>query len=272
MKNLLRLAAVLLMTLGFALTAQAEEKNGLSVSVTKRTLNRSDRRDSFYYTRYDRTQGYKVTIRNTSLKPLPEGEVNWTILVRKMAYTNRTEKFVGTEKLQALRPSESVELMVGAVPIEGYRYERDYKDEMEYEIAIVHGGKETYKTSSKGNFAALTKGAVLMKNEEPEENPRGTKPAGTSPAPATRPATPAATRPAASTTPAAPPTAPTAATTRPVPATPRVTPATPPPTTPPATAATTPATGGTTPPADAPADSAAFDFFNLNKKKPGESK
>src|SRR4051794_7143830 len=119
MKFFLRLAAVLLLTMGFALTTRAEEKNGLAVSVTKRTLNRADRRDGFYYTRYDRTQGYKVTIRNTSLKPLPEGEVNWTIAVRKVSYsTNRVEKYVGTEKLQALRSSESVDLMIGAVPIE----------------------------------------------------------------------------------------------------------------------------------------------------------
>ena len=72
----------------------AEEKNGLQVNVTKRTLNRSDRRDSIYYTRYDRTQGYKVAVKGTAPRPFPEGEVSWTILVTK-AFGGNIEKYVG---------------------------------------------------------------------------------------------------------------------------------------------------------------------------------
>src|SRR5215207_6782493 len=131
MQTLVRLTALCLMLL-LAREAGAEEKNGLSVTVSKRTLDRSDKVSSAYYTRYDRTQGYKVIVKNSSLKPMPEGDLNWTIVVTKALYSyGGVDKYVGVEKVPALRPTESAELMVGAVPIGGYRYERDYKDEME---------------------------------------------------------------------------------------------------------------------------------------------
>jgi len=244
-------------------TASAEEKNGLQVTVAKRTLNRADRRDSFYYTRYDRTQGLKLTIRNTSFKPMPEGEVNWTLLVKKATYVDMTEKYVGTEKLKALRPSESVEIMVGAVPIQGYRYERDYKDEMEHDIAISHAGKETIRMTSMQGFSALSKRARLIQTPDEEEDeqpgparkkpaandgggtvkPEAVKPAERTRPPETRPSTP----PPAETTP------------------PRTKPAEPAP----AATPTQPKPSDTPPTEKKEGD---FDFFNLNKKKAPEGK
>jgi hypothetical protein len=249
--------------------AGAEEKNGLSVTVSKRTLDRSDKQSTFYYTRYDRTQGYKVIVKNTSLKPMPEGELNWTILVIK-ALSSSSDKYVGTEQIKALRPSESVELLVGAVPIGGYRYERDYKDQMEYELVVTHAGKETMRTTSKPAFTAMAKRAYLVRvtddGEEIRTLPSGattrtirsassqSTPAATSttttPPPAVRPPA-TAPRPATTATPPAPRPAATAT------ATP-VTPA------PAATAASTPPAATT--PAKDPAP--GFDFFNLDKPKP----
>lgn len=260
MKKLLPALIALLLAMLVTPQAVAQEKNGLSVNVTKRTLNRNDKRSYAYYTRYDRTQGFKVVIRNTSLKPLPEGEVSWTILVRKALYSNRTEKYVGTEKLKPLRPSESVELMVGAVPIEGYRYERDYKDDMEYELVMTHSGKETARFSSKPAFAALAKGAILMRNEPEEETPAprpdGARPT-TNPSPATpttpiQPRTPGAAAPTMPANPVAQPAFPAA--------------------TPPATAANTTPPATNTTPATPPEEAQPFDFFNLNKKKAEEGK
>ena len=249
MKAILFAAAILFAT-PFSFVASAQEKNGVKVSVTKRTLNRSDRRDSLYYTRYDRTQGYKLNIKNTSFKPLPEGEVNWTILVRKAAYANRTEKFVGTEKLQALRGSEAVDVMIGAVPIAGYRYERDYKDEMDYDISISHGGKETIRLSSSQNFASIAKGAILMRQEEETQEapgPRGIGPRTATPAPVT-PTPPVYVPPTApAPTPAPPPVAPTP--TAPAPRT--------------SAPATQPAAGTAVPTEEAK----PYDFFNLKNKK-----
>jgi hypothetical protein len=262
MKRILQ-SAVVLLFIALLPSAPAEEKNGLLVNVTKRTLNRSDRRDSLYYTRYDRTQGFKLAIKGTAPRPFPEGEVTWTILVKKMYYTDRVEKYTGTEKLKALRPSESVDLMVGAVPIQGYRYERDYKDEMEYDIAITHAGKETMRLTSTSNFAALGKRAVHMKTEEepeaesskPTRSTRSTPPA--TPPPTNVPVTPAP----GYVRPSTPPTA--------VPATPPA-PAYTPPAAPAATVKPKPADPATPPPAEGEAK--PFDFFNLDKKKAPESK
>ena len=66
-----------------AAAAQAEERNGLSVVVVKKTLDRADRSASFYNDRIDRTQGLKVTIKNSTFKPMPDGEIEWMILVRQ---------------------------------------------------------------------------------------------------------------------------------------------------------------------------------------------
>lgn len=267
MKNLLATAAALVLTLTSVPMASAEEKNGLMVNVTKRTLSRSDRRDSIYYTLYNRTQGYKMAIKNTSLRPMPEAEVTWTILVRKANYSDRTEKYTGTEKLKALRSSETMDVMFGAVPISGYRYERDYKDEMDYEVTVVHAGKETIRMSSMPNFAAVARRAILMESEREEgagtrERGGNAADAGNTP-PAVTPTVPAipatGVRPVVPATPGYPmtPGTPVAPAT---PATPYV-PATP----------TTPAPATATPVAPTPAtspDGKPFDFFNLNKKAP----
>jgi hypothetical protein len=259
MQTLRRLIAVSLLTTLLAFEAGAEERNGLLVNVSKRTLNRADRRDTVYYTQYDRTQGYKVTIKNTSLKALPEGEVNWTILVLKPV-SGTTEKYVGTEKLKPLRSSETVELMIGAVPIGGYRYERDYKDEMEHEIVISHAGKETLRSSSKPSFAALAKRATLIETES-ETTDTASDPAAAAMKRKAVPATPGTpATPGAPATPAGPG----------IPATPATAGNSPAPTAP-----GTPAAPGTTPPAAAaqpsapippPESSQPFDFFNLKKK------
>jgi hypothetical protein len=237
--------------------AGAEERNGLFVSVSKRTLNRADRRPTAYYTQYDRTQGYKVTVKNTALKPFPEGELNWTILVMKSYGT--AEKYTGVEKVKPLRSAESVELLIGAVPIAGYRYDRDYKDEMEHEIVITHGGKETIRSSSKPSFAALARRATLIEAQTPENDPAQTAGAA---------ATPAAPRAgvAPGTTPPRVPVPPVAAAPA-VPAAPS--PANPAPSVPaPAPSpAEPPITGTANPPPTDPANPAQpFDFFNLNKK------
>lgn len=269
MQSHVRLIALSLLSTLFAFEAAAEEKNGLRVEVSKRTLNRADRTSSAYYTQYDRTQGYKVTIKNTSLKPMPEGEVSWTI-VRLRALSSISEKYAGVEKVKALKPAESVELMFGAVPIGGYRYDRDYKDDMEHEIVVTQGGKELLRNSSKPSFAALAKRATLMESPEPEAG-AATDPAVAAPRRAT-PAAPGATAvPGAPATPGAitTPRAPAVPGTTAVPATP----ATVPPTQPAVPAATPAATPPASQPATAPADSQEqFDFFNLKKKPPTPAK
>ncbi|MDQ3623222.1 MAG: hypothetical protein M3463_12135 [Verrucomicrobiota bacterium] len=143
-------------------SVHGEEKNGLSLSVSRKTLERADSRRTYYgYDRIDRTQGLKATIKNVSFKPMPAGEVEWTLLVRKHNSTF-IERFTGKEKLQALKPAETAELVLGAAQITGYRDWYDQaKDKLEYRVIVNQGGKETIRTTSTSAFDAVAKRAQI---------------------------------------------------------------------------------------------------------------
>ncbi len=158
--------ALLCLLMGMLASAPAEEMNGLSVTVSKKTLERADDRRGYYYDRIDRTQALKATVKNVSFKEMPEGEVEWTILVRK--YLSSTiEKYEGKEKLKALKPAEAVEMTIGAAQIHGWRgYYEQHKDKFEYQLVVKQGGKETMRTASDKAFDALAKRAVRAPNRQ----------------------------------------------------------------------------------------------------------
>ena len=208
----------LCLALAFGTVAQGEEKNGLQVSVTKKTLDRADTRGNYYYyDRIDRTQGLKVTIKNTTFRPMPEGEIDWTIIVRR--YVSATpEGFTGTEKLKALKPAESVDMIIGSAQITGWRDWYDQaKDKMEHQVVVRHGDKEMIRLSSTSGFDALAKRATLRKASSapapkvpPTTAPRTpAAPAAAPPRSSATPTLPPASAPAAP--PLSPPTAPTVA-------------------------------------------------------------
>lgn len=175
MRSILRLFTIA--AIACALSAggvRAEEKNGLLVSVTKKTLERNDGR-TVSSTRVDRTQGLNVSIKNTSIKDFPVGEVQWTLVVRK--YSGGLERYSGKEVLKALRPSMTTEVLVGAAQTGGYRSDYvNYKDKLEYEVIIVHNGKETLRATSDQNFALLAKRATNMDRREDAEDTEPAKP------------------------------------------------------------------------------------------------
>ncbi|HEV7868912.1 MAG TPA: hypothetical protein VGO90_14590 [Chthoniobacteraceae bacterium] len=179
--GLSRMVLALLATAGLLL---AEEKNGVQLTVVKKTLDRNDVRGSYYYTdRIDRTQGLKVTIKNVSFKPMPEGEVEWTIVVRKY-YSSVVEGFTGVEKLKALRPADTEQMVMGAAQITGWAgYYDAAKDKIEYQVIVKQGGAETIRTQSSASFDALAKRARIKKvaAANPEEAGAGA-PAGAAPA------------------------------------------------------------------------------------------
>lgn len=141
----------------------AEEKNGLSVTVAKTTLGRNDMRGGYYYDRIDRTQGLKATIKNTSFKPMPEGEIKWQILVRKYL-TNVVDSYTGTEKLKALKTGESQEMVFGSAEITGWKDGVVMeKDKTEWQIVVTQGGVEMIKAQSTSSFDALAKRAVAVR-------------------------------------------------------------------------------------------------------------
>ena len=150
---------------------RAEEKNGVMLTVQKKTLDRNDARGGYYsYDRIDRTQGLKVTVRNTTIKPQPEGEVEWTIIVRRAGYSSGSlEGFSGVEKLKALRPSDTADMVMGAAQITGWRdYYDAAKDKMEYQVIVKQGGVETVRAQTNQAFDALAKRAHITKTKPGE--------------------------------------------------------------------------------------------------------
>ena len=158
------LPSFLCIILALGAVSRAEEKNGLQVSISKKTLDRADTRgNSYYYDRIDRTQGLRVTLKNNTFRPMPEGEIDWTIIVRRYSST-AVEGFTGTEKVKALKPAETVDMVIGAAQITGWRDWFDQaKDKMEHQVVVRHGDKEMIRLSSTSGFDALAKRATLRK-------------------------------------------------------------------------------------------------------------
>jgi|GEM_PF-1356936 len=254
------------------LPAHAEEKNGLLVTVSKKTLDRNDTH-TLYTTRQEKTQGLALTVKNNSIRDFPAGEVRWTIVVRK-SYEGGSLKYSGKEALKPLRSAASTELTFGSALTSGYRSESyNYKDKLDYEVVITHNGKETIRATSGPGFAALAEQATSMDRPvaepvipptngrpiavvPPSKTPGNFPPIPGTPGTAPSPAAPAVPMPPA--TPATPPT-PMPPAVSPPPATPVAEPV--------PTPAAAPADAATPTPAPAPAPSGKpYDFFNLDPK------
>ncbi|MEA3211826.1 MAG: hypothetical protein QOE70_4883 [Chthoniobacter sp.] len=142
--------------------ARSEEKNGLQVTVGKKTIDRNDRRTGTYsYStdRIDRTQALKVTIKNISFKEMPEGEVKWTVLVKKY-YGGSTEGYTGKQPVKALKPAEMVELVLGSAEIRGWNDSTgQVKDKIEHQVIVTQGSKEMVRAESTPGFDAIAERA-----------------------------------------------------------------------------------------------------------------
>lgn len=158
------IAAAAAVLMGIA-CARADEQNGLSVNVSRKTSERSSTSDG---NGTKVRQGLKVEVKNLRIKALPPGELQWTVIVKKR-YSG-LEKHKGTEIVKALKPSESSEIAFGDFGLATVReYESVAKDKIEYEIVIRHEGKETYRFSTAPDFAALAKDAILIERKTPED-------------------------------------------------------------------------------------------------------
>jgi hypothetical protein len=161
MKTFLRLVAAAVFVLPLALSASAEEKNGLSVQVAKTVLENNDARTNSYYDTINRTQGLKAAVKNLTFKPMPEGELVWTILVRKASYADYTISYSGLEKVKALKPAETQTLVFGNANVGGYKdLGYNEKDKIEWQVVIKQEGKELLKMQSTSNFDSMAKRAT----------------------------------------------------------------------------------------------------------------
>jgi hypothetical protein len=176
--------------LGFGLVAQlkAEEKNGFQCSVQKVTLDKADVRSDLNVEALDRTMGLRVSLRNTSFRPVPDGEITWEIVKRKFD-NGAIELTTGTEKLQSLKAGETADLTLGFARTGGVRNGAVLRqDELEWQITIKPEGQPATRFTSKSSFAALLKRAVKVEVPAPPAGPALVVPA---PPAAAVPATPA---------------------------------------------------------------------------------
>lgn len=145
----------------------ADEQNGLSVNISRKTVDRTSGKidEGSSGVRTKQQQQLRVEIKNMRLKALPPGEMKWTVLVKKR-WEGRT-KYTGTEVVPALGPTKTIALNVGDFGISTYRADETVsKDKAEYEVVITHEGKETYRFSTDSNFE------LLAKNATPAEKPK----------------------------------------------------------------------------------------------------
>jgi hypothetical protein len=151
--------------LGSIVAVHADEQNGLSVNISRKTTDRAE---------LDEGEGTKIRqtlraeIKNLRLKALPPGEIHWTVLVKKK--WEGTIKHIGKESLKALKPSEATELMFGDFGLSSVRsYDSVSKDKSHYEIVIRHGEQETYRFATASNFAELAKKAQLSEEDQKKQ-------------------------------------------------------------------------------------------------------
>ena len=93
---------------------------------------------------------------------MPEGEVAWTILVKKWGYsTPLIYIYTGTEKLKVLKPAETADMVFGSAEITGYNSSGyTEKDKIEWQVIVKQDGKETLKVASTSAFDSLAKKAT----------------------------------------------------------------------------------------------------------------
>lgn len=157
MKNFLCSIAVLICAASLS-TSFAVEANGLLVSVYKRTTGKKDVKTE-NYSGTDKSITLAVTVKNISLRKMPEGELRWKIMVKK-GYGYITEKLTGVELIKPLHPSETVEILVGPAKVGEYHSGRasdysikEYKDKLDYEITIAQDEQELLRVGSDPDFA-----------------------------------------------------------------------------------------------------------------------
>jgi hypothetical protein len=151
---------ILLLWLMTAFVTCAEDKNGLRVSVTKKTLDRADGAPG--YTReVDRTMALKAVVKNISMKPLPEGTIDCVILIKRWgsSETGSLERYTKTLPLATLKTAAAEDLLVGEYKIGGHMHGTSdmHVDQLAaWKLTITHDGKKTEFLSSSG-FEGMNK-------------------------------------------------------------------------------------------------------------------
>lgn len=141
------------------------DSSRLLVTVNKKTLGRFKDRLGGSGSE-SRTQTLLVNVMNQSVRAMPPGVLQWTAVVRK--HYGSPVKYSGEKDLPALLSFKSAELSCGTFDVGTYQPSSGgvENDRVDYEITILHDGKETYRTASVSNFAMLAEKAETMHDED----------------------------------------------------------------------------------------------------------
>jgi hypothetical protein len=147
---------------GFAVSSGlGEEANGFRLTAQKTLLEKGKDQDAFYqWDKVDKALGIKVAAKNVSLKDLPEGTIEYTVIVKRWGRVPEVlESYTGTEKLPALLKGGEANLIVGKVPLGGWETNsnrKEFQDSIEgWRVVAKHGDKETVKVTSTSSFEKL---------------------------------------------------------------------------------------------------------------------
>jgi len=145
----------------FTAIGMSEEANGLRLTAQTTLLEKEKDRDAFdQWDKVDKALGIKVAARNVSFKDLPEGTLEYVVIVKRWGHSPELlESYTGTEKLPALAKSAEINLTVGKVPMSGYEIggnRKQFQDSIEgWQIIVKHEGKETIRITSTSSFEKL---------------------------------------------------------------------------------------------------------------------
>ena len=139
----------------------AEEANGVRLTAQKTLLEKSKDRDAFnQWDKVEKALGIKAVVQNISLKSIPEGSIEYIVIVKRWGRTPTAyEKYQGTEKVPALLTGAKADLTLAKVPLGGYEIggnRKQFQDSIEgWQLTITHEGKETVKLTSTSSFEKL---------------------------------------------------------------------------------------------------------------------
>ncbi len=153
-------------------TLFAMEKDGLRVEIVPKVVaDRSAYPSSFSLTtEVDEDMSLKATIRNVSMKDSPESTIDYVVIVQRWdAERSLYNSYKGSEKLQALRFGEQVEVDIGNYHLGGHLHGNSpqHKDKLAAWKIVVNQGGKTIELVSASNFDSLNKVAEPAHDRKP---------------------------------------------------------------------------------------------------------
>ncbi len=139
---------ILVSALAFVAPAFAQSQD-TELKVQRRTLDRQDKLSRPRQNAYELTRGLRITVKNTGVRPLDEGEVEWAILVQRPGM-QKALLSTGKEKLQPLKAAEVATFDVGAIAVQDVGTNRQ---DMEYRVIVRRGDAEVAKVESIASFS-----------------------------------------------------------------------------------------------------------------------